>query len=178
MVEAPEQSGESVDVVLPVLRQHLRHADPVQGPPPHTRQVLHNQQPVSWWSLAASCRGHPVEAPGWWGRCWAQQTCNCHLAPLNMILLQSSWFKKERDKTCKKNEWNCLPVFIRLCATYGEVVNLVGIPFTQGVPELFCLSFSKVSEDAVTAGAHSRTGQLSLGHCSGEVEVQEVQPEQ
>ena len=29
MVEAPEQSGESVDVVL---RQLLRHADPVQGP--------------------------------------------------------------------------------------------------------------------------------------------------
>ena len=50
-------------------------------------------------------------------------------------------------------------------------MNLVGIPFTQGVPELFCLSFSKVSEDAVTAGAHSRTGQLSLGHCSREVEV-------
>ena len=49
-------------------------------------------------------------------------------------------------------------------------MNLVGIPFTQGVPELFCLSFCKVSEDAVTAGAHSRTGQLSLGHCSREVE--------
>ena len=29
VVEAPEQSGESVDVVL---RQLLRHADPVQGP--------------------------------------------------------------------------------------------------------------------------------------------------
>ena len=166
MVEIPEQSGESVDVVLPVL--------PPASPPcrPCTRPTDSpgTPQPESWWSQAASCRGHPVEAPGWWGRCWAPQTCNCHLAPLNIILLQSSWFKKERDKTCKKNEWNCLPVFIRLCATYGEVVNLVGIPFTQGVPELFCLSFSKVSEDAVTAGAHSRTGQLSLGHCSTEVE--------
>ena len=38
VVEAPEQSGESVDVVL---RQLLRHADPVQGP--QTRQVVHNQ---------------------------------------------------------------------------------------------------------------------------------------
>ena len=51
VLDSAEQSGESVDVVLPVLRQHLRHADPVQDP--QTRQ-----------SLAASCRGHPVEAPG------------------------------------------------------------------------------------------------------------------
>ena len=51
MVEAPEQSGESVDVVLPVLRQHLRHADPVQGP--QTRQVLHNQRADGVWQLLA-----------------------------------------------------------------------------------------------------------------------------
>ena len=51
MVEAPEQSGESVDVVLPVLRQHLRHADPVQGP--QTRKVLHNQRNDGVWQLLA-----------------------------------------------------------------------------------------------------------------------------
>ncbi len=51
MVEAPEQSGESVDVVLPVLRQHLRHADPVQGP--QTRQVVHNQRADGVWQLLA-----------------------------------------------------------------------------------------------------------------------------
>ena len=51
MVEIPEQSGESVDVVLPVLRQHLRHADPVQGP--QTRQVLHNQRADGVWQLLA-----------------------------------------------------------------------------------------------------------------------------
>ena len=42
VVEAPEESGESVDEVLPVLHQHLGHADPIQGP--QTRQVLHNQR--------------------------------------------------------------------------------------------------------------------------------------
>ena len=47
MVEAPEQSGESVDVVLPVLR----HADPVQGP--QTRQVVHNQRADGVWQLLA-----------------------------------------------------------------------------------------------------------------------------
>ena len=51
VVEAPEQSGESVDEVLPVLRQHLRHADPVQGP--QTRQVLHNQSADGVWQLLA-----------------------------------------------------------------------------------------------------------------------------
>ena len=48
MVEAPEQSGESVDVVL---RQLLRHADPVQGP--QTRQVVHNQRVDGVWQLLA-----------------------------------------------------------------------------------------------------------------------------
>ena len=51
MVEAPEQSGESVDEVLPVLHQHLGHADPVQGP--QTRQVVHNQRADRVWQLVA-----------------------------------------------------------------------------------------------------------------------------
>ena len=42
VVEAPEESGESVDEVLPVLHQHLGHADPIQGP--QARQVVHNQR--------------------------------------------------------------------------------------------------------------------------------------
>ena len=42
VVEAPEQLGKPVDEVLPVLHQHLGHADPVQGP--QTRQVVHNQR--------------------------------------------------------------------------------------------------------------------------------------
>ena len=49
MVEAPEQSGESVDVVLPVLHQHLGNADPIQCP--QTRQVLHNQRADGVWQL-------------------------------------------------------------------------------------------------------------------------------
>ena len=48
VVEAPEQSGESVDVVL---RQLLRHADPIQGP--QTRQVVHNQRADGVWQLLA-----------------------------------------------------------------------------------------------------------------------------
>ena len=51
VVEAPEESGESVDEVLPVLHQHLRHADPIQGP--QTRQVLHNQRADGVWQLLA-----------------------------------------------------------------------------------------------------------------------------
>ena len=42
VVEAPEESGESVDEVLPVLHQHLGHADPIQGP--QAGQVVHNQR--------------------------------------------------------------------------------------------------------------------------------------
>ena len=42
MVEAPEQLSEPVDEVLPVLHQHLGHADPIQGP--QARQVVHNQR--------------------------------------------------------------------------------------------------------------------------------------
>ena len=51
VVEAPEESGESVDEVLPVLNQHLGHADPVQGP--QTRQVVHNQRADGVWQLLA-----------------------------------------------------------------------------------------------------------------------------
>ena len=51
VVEAPEESGESVDEVLPVLHQHLGHADPIQGP--QTRQVLHNQRADGVWQLVA-----------------------------------------------------------------------------------------------------------------------------
>ena len=46
--------------------------------------------------------------------------------------------------------------------------HMTGLEHRLGVdkvPELFCLS-----EDAVTAGAYSKTGQLSLGHCSSEGE--------
>ena len=42
VVEAPEQLSEPVDEVLPVLHQHLGHADPIQGP--QARQVVHNQR--------------------------------------------------------------------------------------------------------------------------------------
>ena len=42
VVEAPKESGESVDEVLPVLHKHLGHADPIQGP--QTRQVVDNQR--------------------------------------------------------------------------------------------------------------------------------------
>ena len=42
VVEAPKESGESVDEVLPVLHKHLGHADPIQGP--QARQVVHNQR--------------------------------------------------------------------------------------------------------------------------------------
>ena len=51
VVEAPEQSGESVNVVLPVLRQLLRHADPIQGP--QTRQVVDHQRADGVWQLLA-----------------------------------------------------------------------------------------------------------------------------
>ena len=51
VVEAPAKSGESVDEVLPVLRQLLRHADPIQGP--QTRQVVHNQRADGVWQLLA-----------------------------------------------------------------------------------------------------------------------------
>ena len=51
VVEAPEQLGKPVDEVLPVLHQHLGHADPVQGP--QTRQVLHNQRADGVWQLLA-----------------------------------------------------------------------------------------------------------------------------
>ena len=51
MVEAPEQLSEPVDEVLPVLHQHLGHADPIQGP--QTRQVLHNQRADGVWQLLA-----------------------------------------------------------------------------------------------------------------------------
>ena len=51
VVEAPEQTGESVDEVLPVLRQLLRHADPVQGP--QTRQIVDNQRADGVWQLVA-----------------------------------------------------------------------------------------------------------------------------
>ena len=42
VVEAPEQLGKPVDEVLPVLHQHLGHADTVQGP--QAVQVVHNQR--------------------------------------------------------------------------------------------------------------------------------------
>ena len=42
VVEAPEESGESIDEVLPVLHQHLGHADPIQGP--QARHVVHTQR--------------------------------------------------------------------------------------------------------------------------------------
>ena len=51
VVEAPEQSGESVNVVLPVLRQLLRHADPIQGP--QTCQVVDHQRADGVWQLLA-----------------------------------------------------------------------------------------------------------------------------
>ena len=51
VVEAPEQLGKPVDEVLPVLHQHLGHADPVQGP--QTCQVVHNQRADRVWQLVA-----------------------------------------------------------------------------------------------------------------------------
>ena len=51
MVEAPEQLGKPVDEVLPVLHQHLGHADPVQGP--QTRQVVDHQRVDGVWQLLA-----------------------------------------------------------------------------------------------------------------------------
>ena len=51
VVEAPEQLGKPVDEVLPVLHQHLGHADPIQGP--QTRQVVHNQRADRVWQLVA-----------------------------------------------------------------------------------------------------------------------------
>ena len=51
MVEAPEQLSEPVDEVLPVLHQHLGHADPVQGQ--QARQVVHNQRADGVWQLLA-----------------------------------------------------------------------------------------------------------------------------
>ena len=51
VVEAPKESGESVDEVLPVLHQHLGHADPVQGP--QAGQVVHNQRADGVWQLVA-----------------------------------------------------------------------------------------------------------------------------
>ena len=51
VVEAPEQLGKPVDEVLPVLHQHLGHADPIQGP--QARQVVHNQRADGVWQLVA-----------------------------------------------------------------------------------------------------------------------------